>query len=47
MQDCLEYVENENYYLINKIIKIDSKSVPQISCKRNLKNLIKKNNLCY
>jgi hypothetical protein len=47
MQDCLEYIENENYYLINKIIKIDSKSVPQISCKRNLKNLVKKNNLWY
>jgi hypothetical protein len=47
MQDCLEYMENENYYLVNKIIKIDSKSVPQISCKRNLKNLIKKNNLWY
>lgn len=48
MQESIEYIENENYYLINNKIKIDPKYFININKKRNLNDLIKlEDNLWY
>jgi hypothetical protein len=48
MQRSIEYIEDENYFLINKKIKIDTKYINNLIGKRNLEDLIKlEDNLYY
>ena len=39
----IKYIEDEDYFLINEIIKVDKNIINKLICKKNLNNLIKNN----
>lgn len=47
MNKNIKFDKNENCFIVNEIIKVDSEYVNNLSIKRNLDNLIKKDELYY
>jgi hypothetical protein len=47
MKSCVQFNSQENYFLINNIIKINNESIEKIFNKRNLEDLIKLDDNLY